>query len=194
MIGSVGRPVPRLMTLWRLRVLLAALAAGGAGGLLALSIARNALQLAVTAALTPAIVAAGVVALAVALLGDWHARRAYAVCRWQHLPDEGVVAWSGAWWQREIWIPLTRLQHLDVVRGPLERRLGLASLELYTAGTHDHRVRLPGMEPLAANQLRDALLGELQRRAGIDASAPLHDDATGPRGDNATGPRGDDAA
>lgn len=182
MTGGDERPVPRLLALWRIRALIAALAAGAGGGFVALGLLRGAMQLEKSAALpTAAAIGAGVL-LAAAVLGDLHARRAFAGCRWQHLPDEGVVAWSGAWWQREIWIPLARLQHLDVVRGPLERRLGLASLELYTAGTHDHRVRLPGMEPLAANRLRDALLGDLQR---LSQSTPQSTPPTGSNGEGA---------
>ena len=103
------------------------------------------------------------VGIAVSLLLLWRTRTAARVYRWRHRPGEGVVVWKGAWWQREVWIPMTRLQHLDIKRGPLERWLGLATLELHTAGAHDHETRLPGLEPPRAQALRDALLAELQR-------------------------------
>jgi len=172
MTEGAGRPAPGLLWLWRIRALLGALAVGAVGGIIALGVLRGALQLDRAAALPVAIAIAAALGLVAAVLGDWHARRAFAFCRWQHLPDAGIVAWSGAWWQREIRIPLVRLQHLDVVRGPLERRLGLASLELHTAGSHDHRTRLPGLDPEAANRLRDVLLEELQRVAIRTAGAP----------------------
>ena len=97
----------------------------------------------------------------------WRARLALHLYRWQRRPGEGVVVWRGAWWHREVWIPMARLQHLDIKRGPLERWLGLATLELYTAGSHAYETRLPGLEPQQAQALRDGLLAELQ-----DPAAP----------------------
>lgn len=158
------RPHPRLALLWRWQAVLLGLVAGGAASLLLLAL-RAPIE-AAGSALLPRLggpVVGGVaVGLAVSLLLLLRARAAARVYRWQHRPGEGVVVWKGAWWQREIWIPLKRLQHLDIQRGPLERWLGLATLELYTAGSHAYETKLPGLALEQAQGLRDGLLAEVQ--------------------------------
>ncbi|MFN0111441.1 MAG: PH domain-containing protein [Blastocatellia bacterium] len=55
-------------------------------------------------------------------------------------------------------IPLARLQHVDLERGPLERMFGLASLVIHTAGTHAAATTIPGLEAETAARLRDHLV------------------------------------
>jgi membrane protein YdbS with pleckstrin-like domain len=50
------------------------------------------------------------------------------------------------------------VQHLDIERGPIERRFGLATLVVHTAGTRLNAVRQPGFDEAAATRLRDALV------------------------------------
>lgn len=40
-------------------------------------------------------------------------------------------------------VPFVRVQHLDVVRGPLDKMFGTATLVVHTAGTHNSIVTLP---------------------------------------------------
>ncbi len=54
-------------------------------------------------------------------------------------------------------VPLVRVQHLDVVRGPLDKMFGTASLVVHTAGTHNSIVTLPGVEAERAEAMRDAI-------------------------------------
>ncbi len=42
-------------------------------------------------------------------------------------------------------VPFSRVQHLDVEQGPLERVFGIARLILHTAGSHNASVTLPGL-------------------------------------------------
>jgi membrane protein YdbS with pleckstrin-like domain len=55
-------------------------------------------------------------------------------------------------------VPLARLQHVDLERGPLERMFGLSSLVIHTAGTHAATTRIPGLEAGEAERLRDHLV------------------------------------
>ena len=165
-----GRTHPKLALQWRVYALLLGLAAGGLAGLVDLVVWVEVLGHEGSAGRAGSAVVGLAVGLAVALVLLGRARVAARVYRWQRRPGEGVVVWKGAWWQREVWIPLARLQHLDIKRGPVERGLGLATLELYTAGTHAHQTRLPGLEPQQAQALRDTLLAELQGQA---APAPV---------------------
>ena len=61
--------------------------------------------------------------------------------------------------QREVLLPLNRIQHIDTSQGPIERQLDLASLKLATAAGE---VRIPGLTNGTANMLRDQLLSYLR--------------------------------
>ena len=54
-------------------------------------------------------------------------------------------------------VPLVRVQHLDVVRGPFDKLFGTASLVVHTAGTHNSIVALPGLSPGRAAEMRDVI-------------------------------------
>jgi uncharacterized protein len=54
-------------------------------------------------------------------------------------------------------VPLVRVQHIDVTRGPLEKMFGIATLVVHTAGTHNSIVTLPGLAPERAAQIRDII-------------------------------------
>ena len=54
-------------------------------------------------------------------------------------------------------VPLVRVQHLDVVRGPLDKMFGTATLVVHTAGTHNSIVTLPGLEAERASEMRDQI-------------------------------------
>ena len=111
-------------------------------------------------ALLPGIALAIVLAAAAYL----YAARRFAHYRGEHFPLEGVRLQDGVWWQTETWIPIARLQHLDVQQGPLDRRWGMATLSLHTAGSHDHLLRIKGLPLDQAYALRDALMPRLQVR------------------------------
>jgi membrane protein YdbS with pleckstrin-like domain len=54
-------------------------------------------------------------------------------------------------------VSLVRVQHLDVVRGPLDKMFGTASLVVHTAGTHNSIVTVPGLAPDRAAAMRDII-------------------------------------
>jgi membrane protein YdbS with pleckstrin-like domain len=54
-------------------------------------------------------------------------------------------------------VPLVRVQHLDVTRGPLDKAFGTATLVVHTAGTHNSIVTLPGLAPDKAAAIRDEI-------------------------------------
>lgn len=74
------------------------------------------------------------------------------------LVQHGVVfrQWSS--------IPHSRIQHVDTRQGPLERMLGLARLQVFTAAGMSADGSLPGL----AEEQADALRDELSRRGGDD--------------------------
>jgi membrane protein YdbS with pleckstrin-like domain len=159
---TAERPLPALQTAWRIRHL--ARVAGGIALMFPVSMILGHelldLRWGAAAGRTALVALAGAVIAGAAI--EWHARAAFARFSWTHLPEEGVVVHQGAWWHKEIWLPVSRLQHLDVVRGPIERAYGLATLALFTAGYHQYRVKLEGMDPEHALTLRDTLLAEIR--------------------------------
>lgn len=99
--------------------------------------------------------------MAVAGLLAWTAQKWPAV-EYRHfryrLDTRGIDIQRGVLWRKLISVPRSRVQHTDVAQGPLERRHGLATLSIYTAGTEFARVDLPGLSHTRAVQIRDQLL------------------------------------
>ena len=79
--------------------------------------------------------------------------------------DHGIEIHSGVYWREVTNVPRSRVQHTDVAQGPLERRYGLGTLVIYTAGTEHAKVALPGLAHADALGIRDQLLP----REGADA-------------------------
>lgn len=65
--------------------------------------------------------------------------------------------------------PFVRVQHVDSRRGPVERAFGLASCVVYTAGSRGADVRIPGLTPEQADDLRKELKRLAIRAEGEDA-------------------------
>ena len=65
---------------------------------------------------------------------------------------------SGVYWKTSVMIPISRLQHIDLLRGPLEQRLGLATLEIFTAGTRNASHRVSGIRADRALELRRTMI------------------------------------
>jgi len=87
----------------------------------------------------------------------WYPPRLYR--SWGYRIDAKVLETrSGRLFQRARLLPLSRLQHVDIERGPLARMFGLAALVLHTAGTHSANIRIPGLEAAEAMRLRDHLI------------------------------------
>jgi len=70
----------------------------------------------------------------------------------------GLRIRRGLWWRSETLVPRSRVQHLDLERGPIERMLGLASLVVHTAGTRMNAVRLAGMGAVRGREVRNDLI------------------------------------
>ncbi|MEV7418156.1 PH domain-containing protein [Streptomyces sp. NPDC089919] len=111
---------------------------------------------------------AAVALLPLALLGwGWVLLgRNWRSWRYAERADDLLIS-RGVLWREETVVPYGRMQLVEVTSGPLERRFGLASLQLHTAAAATD-ARIPGLEPREAERLRDRLteLGEA-RSAGL---------------------------
>jgi membrane protein YdbS with pleckstrin-like domain len=99
------------------------------------------------------LVAAGIAAWFVV----WHPPRAYRAW-WFRVDARVLETHRGVAFEVTQLLPLSRLQHVDLHRGPVERAFGLASLVLHTAGTREPAIRIPGLEAGEAVRLRDHLV------------------------------------
>ncbi|WSA47642.1 PH domain-containing protein [Streptomyces sp. NBC_01803] len=87
---------------------------------------------------------------------------------WRYLErDDDLLISRGVLWRQLTVVPYGRMQLVEVTSGPLERRFGLARLQLHTAAAATDAT-IPGLAPAEAERLRDRLteLGEA-RSAGL---------------------------
>jgi membrane protein YdbS with pleckstrin-like domain len=83
-------------------------------------------------------------------------QRIYARLRYR-LTERLLQVVRGWLFHTDTIVPLVRVQHLDVVRGPLDKMFGTASLVIHTAGTHNSIVTVPGLAPDRAGEIRDVI-------------------------------------
>lgn len=76
-------------------------------------------------------------------------KKAYA------LRDKDVIYRSGWIVQKIHTCPFNRIQHSSVSTGLFERRYGLATLILYTAGTDDADLQIPGLKEADAYAMKE---------------------------------------
>jgi membrane protein YdbS with pleckstrin-like domain len=95
--------------------------------------------------------------LVLSAYGAWIAYRRWASTAWR-LDARGLHVRRGRMFQREVLVPRSRVQHLDLERGPIERHYGLATIVVHTAGTRLQALRQSGLAEADAVALRDALV------------------------------------
>ncbi|HUR75482.1 MAG TPA: PH domain-containing protein [Sporichthya sp.] len=153
---------PRLRTLRRTVL-------GGVLAVAELLVLGSAVLVALLDAAGPGAVTAGIstgVLLALGALGWRLIGRNYEA--WGYAErDEDLLVVRGWLFRRMVVVPYGRMQFVDVSAGPLERRFGLATVQLHTAAAASD-ARIPGLPPDEAHRLRDTLarLGEA-RSAGL---------------------------
>lgn len=79
------------------------------------------------------------------------------------LRDHDIAFRSGLIWRKTILLAFSRIQHIELSSGPLQRRYGLASLKFFTAGGLNVDMRIDGLRRDEAEQLRSAILARVAR-------------------------------
>ena len=69
---------------------------------------------------------------------------------------EDLLVTQGILVRRLVVVPYGRMQFVDVTAGPLDRRFGLATVQLHTAAAATD-AQIPGLVPEEAARLRDRL-------------------------------------
>jgi membrane protein YdbS with pleckstrin-like domain len=103
-----------------------------------------------------------VAALAAALGWRWVGRN---VAAWGYAErNDDLLIRHGVLYRQLVVVPYGRMQFVDVTAGPLDRRFGLASVQLHTASASTD-ARIPGLDPEEAARLRDRLASRGEARA-----------------------------
>ena len=141
----------RVIKLWRVRHAIVSVVLLGMATIAVISVG-----LATDQWLWPAIGWHLLLVLRVVLL-FWYPARSYK--SWGYRIDGKVLETKrGIWFRIHQLLPLSRLQHVDLHSGLIERSFGLASLLLHTAGTQHASIVIPGLDAGEAGRLRDELV------------------------------------
>ena len=71
------------------------------------------------------------------------------------------IIYRTGWLIRKVAVcPFNRIQHCSVNSGPFERKLGLASLSIFTAGSQGADLKIPGLKESTATELRDFIMSK----------------------------------
>ena len=113
------------------------------------------------ALLPPGVIAGPVLLIAIALIIRIPSRR-YSARGYQISADRLRVV-RGLLFRYDTVVPFSRVQHIDVNQGPLERFFGIATLTLHTAGNHNASVALPGLGEPLAREMRETIRAHIRR-------------------------------
>lgn len=72
--------------------------------------------------------------------------------------DKDIIYKSGVFWHTVTAIPFNRIQHVEKSSTPLDRRFGIASLQLFTAGGTGGDLKIHGLPVGTAESLRAYIL------------------------------------
>lgn len=72
--------------------------------------------------------------------------------------DRDILFKKGVIWRSVTAIPFNRIQHVETSNTPLDRKFGLATLQLFTAGGSSGDLKIDGLAADTAEQLRIYIL------------------------------------
>lgn len=92
--------------------------------------------------------------LVLAAISFWLQELSFKVKAWA-MRERDVIYQTGLIFRNTYTCPFNRIQNTTVTVGPLERKFGLATLILYTAGTNAADVHIPGLLEETARSLKE---------------------------------------
>jgi len=85
--------------------------------------------------------------------------------------EKDILYKKGIFWRKIIIVPYNRVQHLETHRNPIERKLGLSSIKLYSAGGHGADLDISGLKAQKAAQIRQFILDKTKK--GLQGNSEL---------------------
>lgn len=74
------------------------------------------------------------------------------------LREQDVTYRSGLIFKKMVTQPILRIQHVELKRGPVDRKIGLAKLQVFSAGGAMHTFEIPGLAVETAEKIRQFIL------------------------------------
>lgn len=74
------------------------------------------------------------------------------------LREQDICYSSGLFFRKTVCQPILRIQHIELSRGPIERLVGLATLQVFSAGGSAHTFKVPGLLVGDAQSIRQFIL------------------------------------
>ncbi|MFI6283793.1 PH domain-containing protein [Streptomyces sp. NPDC051018] len=145
----------RVVGWWRTQWLIGTVVVGGLPALLGLLITPARSWLLISAA-----VLAALMVVCTAIYPLWWFR----VHRWE-VTDDAVYVRTGAFWQEWRIAPMSRIQTVDTMRGPLERSFRLATVTVTTASSRG-AIKIAGLDHEVAAELAERLTHITQATPG----------------------------
>lgn len=72
--------------------------------------------------------------------------------------EQDITLFKGLIFKKVITQPICRIQHIEVKRGPIDRRVDLAKLHVFSAGDIAQTFEIPGLDVTLANSIRNEIL------------------------------------
>lgn len=79
-------------------------------------------------------------------------------CKGYALREKDIVYKKGWLYKQHITIPFSRIQHVDIKEGIVERAFELSHLNIYTAGGQSSDLSIPGLKPEDSRRLRSFIV------------------------------------
>ncbi len=74
------------------------------------------------------------------------------------LREQDISFTSGVLFKKTVSQPILRIQHVELKRGPIDRKVGLAKLQVFSAGGAMHTFEIPGLKLDDAESIRQFIL------------------------------------
>lgn len=72
--------------------------------------------------------------------------------------EQDIHFQDGLFFRKLVSQPILRVQHIELKRGPIERKAGLATLQVFSAGGGSHTFEIPGLDYEKAISLRKFII------------------------------------
>jgi len=141
----------------------------------------------------------GAALLLAAVFVAWLAHKSASVMRYA-VRRHDVVLRTGVFWRKETVQPIKRIQHVEQVQGPVDKKFGLSKIKLFSAGTGHVTFEIPGLDAEMAAAIKRYILsyhepdGEASPGAPDGSEAPQADGARAKPAGNAEPRRNAQAA
>jgi hypothetical protein len=123
-----------------------------------------------------------ILGLSVYMAGRKYENWAYA------LRERDLAVAFGIFWKNRDYVPRSRIQHVDVSAGPIERNIGLVTMSVFVGGGTGAVASISGLDPAIAEGLRREVMGIEEEEETVIKPPPAQPTIEGETFDRSGGP------